>query len=74
MSYVFVAIGGALIGISFIAFLAVKDKTHGVIEVDHDTGQCKVRITSAELADFRTKKAVFKVTHDAKISREEQIL
>lgn len=74
MSYIFVAIGGAGIGILLIMLLAIKDKTHGIIEVDHDTGQCKVRITSAELADFKTKKAVFKVKHDAKISREEQIL
>lgn len=74
MSYVLVALGGAIIGILFITFLALHGKTHGVIDVDHNTEQCRFRITSAELSDRRTKKAIFKVNHDAKISREEQIL
>lgn len=74
MSYVFVALGGAIIGIFVVMLLAMNDKTHGVIDVDHNTQQCKVRITSADLSDRKTKKAVFKVNHDVKISREEQIL
>lgn len=74
MSYIFVAIGGAGIGILLIMLLALKDKTHGVVDIDHNTQQCIFRITSDELSDRRVKKAVFKINHNAKISREEQIL
>ena len=74
MNFVGFTIGGLLGGFISAAIFDIRHKTHGVIEVDHDTGQCKVRITSAELSDYKTKKAIFKVTHDAKISREEQVL
>ena len=74
MDYIFVAIGGAIIGIMSVLLLALKNKTHGIIEVDHNTEQCKIRITSAELSNRKTKKVIFTVNHDARISRENQTL
>ena len=65
---------GAVIGSVIEKLMKKHTKTHGVIDVDHNTEQCKIRITSAELSDRRTKKAIFTINHDAKISREEQVL
>ena len=74
MDYICVAIGGMILGVLLITILALKDKTHGYIDVDHETQQCRFHITSADLSDRRTKKAIFKINHDVKISREEQSL
>lgn len=70
MEFIFFA-GGALVGTIITTVLKSQNKTHGVIDVDHYTEQCIFHITSAELSDRKTKKAVFKINHDAKISREE---
>lgn len=66
--------GGVFIGAAFCAFLENRTKSHGVIEVDHNTEQCKVCMTSVDLSNRKTKKVLFKVNHDANISREEQVL
>lgn len=64
------AVGGVLIG-----FIIEKhSKICGVIDVDHRTGMCQVRITSADLSNRKSKTAVFKINHDSVISREEQTL
>ena len=73
MEFLFLA-GGVVIGAVMRIPFDRRTKTHGIIEVDHDTAQCKVRITSKELADRKTKKAIFIIDHDATISREEHIL
>ena len=65
---------GAIVGSLLEKYVKKHTKTHGVIDVDHNTGQCKVKITSADLSDRKTKKAIFTINHDAKISREEHIL
>lgn len=64
--------GGILLGVGVSKLKRNREKVHGVIEVDHETEQCKFIITSSELANRNTKTAVFVVTHDANISREEQ--
>lgn len=74
MEFVLLPIGGAIIGIIASKWLENHTKTHGVIDVDHNTEQCTFRITSTELSDRKTKKAVFVINHDARISREEQSL
>ena len=73
MEFIFLA-GGVVIGSIITAIIKDRNKICGVIDVDHHTEQCKVRITSDDLSNRKTKKAVFKINHDAKISREEQIL
>lgn len=67
-------IGGWIIGRIFHWAWKRKEKICGVIEVDHDTEQCKVHISSDELSNRKSKKAVFEIKHDAKISREKQSL
>lgn len=65
-------IGGILLGVLLSEIAKRQEKVHGVIEIDHDTEQCRFLITSAELSERKTKTAIFIVKHDAKISREEQ--
>ena len=71
MEFIFFAVGGFLGGFIWAAIKDWLHETVGVIEVDHQTEQCKIRITSNDLSNRKIKKAVFKVNHDAKISREE---
>ena len=73
MEFIFLA-GGVVIGSVITAIIKDRNKICGVIDVDHNNVMCKIRITSDELSNRRTKRAVFKINHDAKISREEQIL
>lgn len=44
----------------------------GVIDVDHRTEMCRVKITSSDLSKIQCKTALFRVNHNAKISRDEQ--
>lgn len=74
MEFALLTLGGVLLGVFAEKIYENHMKTHGVIEVDHDTEQCKIHITSDELSNRKTKKVIFIVNHDAKISREEQIL
>lgn len=71
-------IGGILSGfISGILWQIISDnryKTYGIIDIDHNTAQCKIHITSEELANRKTKKAIFTINHDAIISRSKQRL
>jgi len=63
---------GFVVGVTFTMIFRKKDKIYGVIEVDHETEMVKFHISSFELGDYKTKKATFKVSHDATISREKQ--
>ena len=65
-------LGGAFLGATVYYAIENRTKIHGIIDVDHNTQQCKVNIISSELSDRRTKTVVFMVNHDAVISRDEQ--
>ena len=71
MEYLFL-VGGIILGIVISIIFKSKNKIYGVIEVDHNTDMCKVHITSDELSNPNSKKAIFVIDHDGKISREEQ--
>lgn len=73
MEFIFLA-GGVIGGFVLAKITGRHSKIYGVIDVDHQNELCKVHITSAELSDRRSKKAVFKINHDVVLSREEQIL
>ena len=49
-----------------------RDEVHGSIDIDPITGLCRFRITSDKLANPRKKYAIFKISHDAEISRDER--
>lgn len=65
-------IGGVVI--STIVHIAINRKIYGVIDVDHKNNLCVARVTSNDLAERRPKKVMFKVNHNANLSREEQLL
>lgn len=67
-------VGGAAIGSILSIIFRKRDETYGIIDVDHNTEQCKIHITSKELSNRKNKKAVFMINHDAYISRDEHIL
>ena len=65
---------GVAVGISWTIWFEGRKKIQGFIDVDHDTDQCIVRMTSEDLRNRKRKKAIFYINHDATISREEQTL
>lgn len=69
MEFLFL-LGGVLIGVIIATVFSRRESIYGIIEIDHETEQCRSRITNDELMNRKTKRAVFVVTHDAKISRE----
>ena len=73
MEFIFL-IGGVLVGAVFTFIFTDMNKTHGVIQVDHNINACKILLTSDELSNLKSKKAIFKIDHKADLSREEQIL
>lgn len=67
-------VGGVVVGITITTILHKCNKTYGIIEVDHVSEACKVRITSHDFLDRNIKKAIFDIDHNAVFSREEQTL
>lgn len=76
--FIYYLILGIIIGVILsIIFINIKNRYSiitGVIEVDIQSNLCKFHITSSELSNLKTKKAMFKVIHNVDLSREEQIL
>ena len=66
--------GGVLLGVIITKAIDMFTKIHGVIHIDHKTELCKFDVTSAELANLKTKKVIFTVNHNARISQEEHML
>ena len=63
---------GFVLGVIIMLIHRSNERIHGVVDIDHNTKQCKFHITSAELSDSSKKIAVFVINHNAEISREEQ--
>lgn len=66
------AIGGFLGGFIYAMVFDILHSTRGVIEVDHRNETCQVRLTSGDLKNRRNTRAVFKINHNADLSRDEQ--
>ena len=58
---------GIIIGIALsMVFINIRNRNAtvaGIIEVDIQSNLCKFHITSTELSNLKTKKAMFKVVH-----------
>lgn len=58
---------GIIIGIALsVIFINIRNRNAtvaGIIEVDNQSNLCKFHITSTELSNLKTKKAMFKVVH-----------
>lgn len=66
MEQIFVLLGIAL---GYILKIIVDNRKTivGEIDVDHNTEQCLIKITSNDLANRRCKKVVMTVNHNARI-------
>lgn len=71
MEIIFLLVGFT-IGVIFTLILKRKNEVHGQVDIDPVTGLCRFRITSDKLADPRKIYAVFRISHNAEISRDEQ--
>ena len=65
--FVYYWLFGIIIGIALsIIFINIRNRNAtiaGIIEVDIQSNLCKFHITSTELSNLKTKKAMFKVVH-----------
>lgn len=68
MEIIFV-LGGILIGI-ILSYIFYNKKSDGIIEIDHMTKLCRIKICSKDLENPRSKKAIFVIDHTAKIRDE----
>lgn len=75
MKFIFLFVG-IILGFIFSKVFSRTKKIHGHIDVDERTGLCRFKITSTELENPNTKKAIFEVNHNVEIpiSRDEQSL
>lgn len=73
MEFIFLLIG-FLTGVVAFSIIKRKNEIHGNIDIDNVTGLCRFKITSNKLADPHKKYAIFKINHNAEISRDEQLL
>ena len=63
---------GIVIGVVAYKVIDMLTIIDGILDVDHKTQLCRVRLTSNDLNNTTRKKVVFLVNHKAEISREEQ--
>lgn len=72
--YILIAIIGFIIGFIFKKIIDLKAETYGIIEIDENTQMCKIKITSSDLGNPKTKKAIFNIVHGSNISRDNPSL
>ena len=70
----FIFLGGAIAGSIITILINRYGKTYGVIDVDHNLQVCFLNVTSHDLLERSTKKAIFEINHNADLSRKEQSL
>lgn len=65
---------GLFLGVIIYFLKEQNSSIKGVIQIDPKTKMCRVTILDEHLSDLNIKKAVFLVSHDAEISRDEPTL
>ena len=63
-----------LFGILIDRFILRKEEVHGKVYIDEKTGLCRFKLESDDIANLKTKKAVFKIYHNSRVSRDEHTL
>ena len=66
MEYIFLILG-IIVGLTLSFIFKFREKTYGYIEIDHNNGLCRFKVTNGELADKKVKKVLFVVNHEGKI-------
>lgn len=70
LSFIF----GLILGAVLVFIKEQNTSIKGVIQIDPKTKMCRVTILDEHLADSDIDKVMFLVSHDATISREEDVL
>lgn len=70
LSFIF----GLILGAVLVFVKERNTSIKGVIQIDPKTKMCRVTILDEHLADSDIDKVMFLVSHDAIISREEDVL
>lgn len=63
---------GMMLGYITCNFIHRGEK--GIVDVDHESGLCRVRISSEVLFDKNTKKATVRINHNGDVSQNNQSL
>ena len=70
LSFIF----GLILGAVLVFVKEQNTSIKGIIQIDPKTKMCRVTILDEHLADSDIDKVMFLVSHDATISREEDVL
>ena len=74
MKCIIFLIVGFTFGFIFCMIFNRHDEVHGKVDIEPCTGLCRFKISSNEIANPHKKYAIFKINHNAIISRDEQWL
>ena len=62
---------GIIVGMIILKIITNSRTVTGVVQIDHETGLCRFKITNETLSNHKCQKVIFNVQHDAKISDED---
>lgn len=62
---------GIIVGMIILKIITNSRTVTGVVQIDHETGLCRFKITNETLSNPKCQKVIFDVHHDAKISDED---
>lgn len=62
---------GIIVGMIILKIITNSRTVTGVVQIDHETGLCRFKITNETLSSPKCQKVIFDVQHDAKISDED---
>lgn len=74
MVYFLIFIVGLLLGFAIMITIYKKQTIYGTIDIDHYTELINFRADRTELKNLYNKRIVFKINHNAIISRDEHTL
>ena len=62
---------GIIVGMIILKIITNSRIVTGVVQIDHETGLCRFKITNETLSNPKCQRVIFDVQHDAKISDED---
>lgn len=71
IEYIITLCIGILFGVIFKSAMENKEKVTGVVQIDHNSGLCRFKITNEELSNPKCKKVQFIVDHNATITEDD---
>lgn len=62
---------GSAFGVIFRAIWDDRKKVTGVVQIDHNSGLCRISVRDEQLSNSKCKKVIFIVEHDAVITDKD---